>query len=183
MKRKAVVKRAGSLTITATVLLSVNVCAQQLEDFVISEEAAMKTLNRAEISVGTAERVAEACVEYAEDNDILVALFIVGPSGNVVYAYRMDGQNPISGETALLKARTALDNRQPTRSLTQLPPRFAPAFYYLDQFPFTGGVPIMVGDQLIGAMGVGGGTGDQDEECAYTALESVIGPQMRFNQE
>ena len=95
----------------------------------------------------------------------------------------MDGQNPIAGETALLKARTALDNRQPTRALTQLPPRYMPAFYYLDQFPFTGGLPITVGDQLIGAMGVGGGTGDQDEECAHSALESVIGPQLPLAEE
>ena len=170
--------KAKFLATAAAGLLSANLGAQTMEDFVISEEAAKRTLNRAEISVSTAEAIAKACVAYAEDNDIAIALFVVGPSGNVIYAYRMDGQNPIAGKTALLKARTALDNRQSTRALAELPPRFLPAYYYLDQFPFVGGFPITVGDQLIGAIGVGGGSDDQEEECAYSALTSVIGPQV-----
>ena len=35
----------------------------------------------------------------------------------------------------------------------------------------------MVGDQLIGAIGVGGASGAQDQQCAYDALTEVIGPQ------
>ena len=42
-------------------------------------------------------------------------------------------------------------------------------------FPTSGGLPIMVGDEMIGAIGVGGS--NQDEECAYAALTSVVGPQ------
>ena len=38
-----------------------------------------------------------------------------------------------------------------------------------------GGLPIVVQDQLIGAIGVG--CGNQDEMCAYTALTGVLGPQ------
>ena len=42
-------------------------------------------------------------------------------------------------------------------------------------FPTAGGLPIMVDDQMIGAIGVGGS--NVDEECAYAALTSVVGPQ------
>jgi hypothetical protein len=38
-----------------------------------------------------------------------------------------------------------------------------------------GGLPIVVEDQLIGAVGVGGG--NADEMCAYQAMEKVLGPQ------
>ena len=38
-----------------------------------------------------------------------------------------------------------------------------------------GGLPIVVQDQLIGAIGVGGG--NMDEQCAYQALTKVLGPQ------
>ena len=40
---------------------------------------------------------------------------------------------------------------------------------------FSGGLPIVVDDQLIGAVGVGGG--NADEQCAYQALVKVLGPQ------
>ena len=43
-----------------------------------------------------------------------------------------------------------------------------------------GGLPIVVQDQLIGAMGVGGG--NMDEQCAYTALTKVLGPQPPLPQ-
>jgi uncharacterized protein GlcG (DUF336 family) len=38
---------------------------------------------------------------------------------------------------------------------------------------FPGGIPIFIGDQLVGAIGVSGATGDQDEECAKAGLEAV----------
>ena len=42
-------------------------------------------------------------------------------------------------------------------------------------FPVSGGLPIIVDNQLSGAIGVGGS--NKDEECAYTALTQVVGPQ------
>jgi len=44
------------------------------------------------------------------------------------------------------------------------------AYYFVG-----GGLPIVVEDQLIGAVGVGGG--NADEMCAYTAMTKVLGPQ------
>ena len=45
----------------------------------------------------------------------------------------------------------------------------------LDVFPVSGGLPIIVDNQMIGAIGVGGS--NKDEECAWTALTAVVGPQ------
>ena len=171
--------RSGrALALLTLGLLSVGAWAQDLNDFVISEEAARATLNRAEISVDTAESVAKACVRFAEENDVVVAIFVLGPSGNVVYAYRMDGQNPVAVDTARMKAGTVLYMRESTHAtLTRYGLELRPTFFHLGQFPFTGGLPIMVGDQLIGAIGVGGASGAQDQQCAYDALTEVIGPQ------
>ena len=101
--------RSGRALVLLTLGLPITgAWAQDLNDFVISEEAARATLNRAEISVDTAESVAKACVRFAEENDVVVAIFVLGPSGNVVYAYRMDGQNPVAVDTARMKAGTVL---------------------------------------------------------------------------
>src|SRR5690606_14920062 len=112
------------------------------------------------------------------------AIFILGPSGNIVYAYRMDGENPIEVDTAWRKAQTVLYMRTSTRAMIERYGHDMQAtMFNLGQFPFTGGLPIMVGKQLIGAIGVGGATGAGDERCAWEALTKVIGPQPPLGSE
>ncbi|MEX2123533.1 MAG: heme-binding protein [Woeseia sp.] len=152
--------------------------AQEDAEHVISPEAAEKTLNRHEISVAAAEKVAKACVAYAAERDWSLSVFILGPSGNIVYAYRMDGENPIEVDTAWRKAQTVLYMRTSTHAMIERYGQDMQAtMFNLGQFPYTGGLPIMVGSQMIGAIGVGGATGAGDEQCAYEALTKVIGPQ------
>jgi uncharacterized protein GlcG (DUF336 family) len=152
--------------------------AQNLNKFVISDEAAKKTLIKNEISVQTAEKIAQACVDFAKKNNQAVTVFILSPTGQIVYSYRMDGQVPINIETAQLKAQSVLFTRDSTHQRANqvannisLQMRWAP----LGVFAVSGGLPIVADGQMIGAIGVGGGT--KDEECAYTALTSVVGPQ------
>jgi len=154
------------------------VSAQNLSKFVISEEAAKKTLLRNEISVETAEKITNACVEFAKKNNQAVTVFILSPTGQIVHAYRMDGQVPINIETAELKARSVLYTRDSSHQRANqvannlsLQMRWAP----LGVYPVAGGLPIIVDGQMIGAIGVGGGS--KDEECAYTALTAVVGAQ------
>jgi glc operon protein GlcG len=152
--------------------------AQNLNKFVISDDAAKKTLIKNEISVETAEKITQACVDFAKKNNQAVTVFILSPTGQIVHAYRMDGQVPINIETAELKARSVLYTRDSSHlranqvaGNVSLQMRWAP----LGVFPVSGGLPIIVDGLLIGAIGVGGGT--KDEECAYTALTAVVGPQ------
>jgi uncharacterized protein GlcG (DUF336 family) len=152
--------------------------AQDIDDLVISADAAAKTLNKHEISVAVAEKIAKACVDYAEAHDWSLAVFILAPSGNIVYAYRMDGENPIEVDTAWRKAQTVLYMRTSTHAMVKrYGPEMQATMFNLGQFPYTGGLPIMADGQMIGAIGVGGATGPGDEQCAYEALTKVVGPQ------
>lgn len=144
----------------------------------IASEHAGLTLDANEISVGAAERVAQACVEYAKEHKVSVAVIILSPSGALVYAYRMDGKRPIEVDTAWRKAKTVLYMRTSTRAMiARYGQDMQATMFELGQFPFTGGLPIVFRDQLIGAIGVGGARGEVDEQCAFVALEAVIGPQ------
>ena len=152
--------------------------AQNIQKFVISEEAAKKTLFKNEISAQAAEKIGQACVEFAKKNNQAITVFILTPTGQIVYAYRMDGQVPINIETARLKAESVLYTRDSSHARANqvannisLQMRWAP----LGVFPVAGGLPIIVDGQMIGAIGVGGGS--KDEECAYSALTEVVGPQ------
>src|SRR5262249_14219383 len=85
--------------------------AQNISKFVISDEAAKKSLIKNEISADTAEKITQACVAFAKKNKIAVTVFIVSPTGEIVHAHRMDGQVPINIETAHLKAQSVLYTR------------------------------------------------------------------------
>src|SRR5512143_1016406 len=152
--------------------------AQNINKFVISDEAAKKTLIKNEISADTAAKITQACIDFATKNNMAVSVFILSPTGQIVHAHRMDGQVPINTETALLKAQSVLYTRDSTHARANqvanneaLQLRWAK----LPVFPTSGGLPIIVDGQMIGAIGVGGGS--RDEECAYQALTSVVGPQ------
>lgn len=153
------------------------------EKVTLSGDAAKRTLTKAEINADTAKAIAEACVEFAKGRNQSVSVFILSPSGDIVHAHRMDGQLPIGIETALLKAKTVLYARTSSSAVAQrfnnvegrlirlhLGEASGLAYYFVP-----GGLPIVVNDQLIGAIGVGGA--NMDEECAHQALTKVLGPQ------
>jgi glc operon protein GlcG len=154
------------------------VSAQNINKFVISDEAAKKTLIKYEISADTAAKITQACVDFAIKNNMAVSVFILSPTGQIVHAHRMDGQVPINTETALLKAQSVLYTRDSTHArANQVANNVSLQLRWdkLPVFPTSGGLPIIVDGQMIGAIGVGGG--NRDEECAYQALTTVVGPQ------
>jgi uncharacterized protein GlcG (DUF336 family) len=165
--------------------LATVVSAQDLEQFVVSGAAADAIKTRTEISADTAERIVDACRVLAEENDVTVSVFVLSPSGDIVHAHRMDGQMPIGVETALMKAETALYMRTSTHEVSN---RFNDPLgritrVKLDWYLVSGGLPIVVDNQIIGAIGVGGARGGFDERCAHHALTEVLGPQPPLVQD
>jgi glc operon protein GlcG len=163
--------------VTAALVLAGVASAQNIDKFVVSGEAAKKVMTR-EISADTAEKITQACVNYAKERNIAVSVFILSPTGQIVHAHRMDGQVPINVETGLLKAKSVLYTRDSTHARANMVANnlsLQLRWSDIGVFPTSGGLPIMVDDQMIGAIGVGGS--NQDEECAYAALTSVVGPQ------
>jgi len=148
-----------------------------LDKAVMSGEAAKKSLTKYQISAEVARKLVDACVDYAKSTNTPVSVFVLSPDGEIVDAHRMDGQNSINTDTALLKAKTALYLRDSTHIA-------ANRFRTLDarliredlhMYLVSGELPIVVDDQMIGAIGVGGG--NADEQCGYQALIKVLGPQ------
>jgi uncharacterized protein GlcG (DUF336 family) len=150
----------------------------------VSADAAKRTLNKMQLNAETARAIVDACVAFGKAmSNASYSIFVLAPNGDVIDAHVMDGQLPIGVETALLKAKTALYARTPSSAVAQrfntvdgrvirlqLGQSSGLAYYFVG-----GGLPIVVQDQLIGAIGVGGG--NMDEMCAYTALTKVLGPQ------
>jgi glc operon protein GlcG len=159
--------------------------AASLEAVVVSGDAAIRISTRTEISASVAEQIAKTCIARAEEEGVTVSIFILSPSGSIVYAHRMDGQMPIGVETALYKAETALYTRAPTHETAN---RFSTDVarvtrVKLDWYLVSGGLPIIVDNQIIGSIGVGGAARGFDEICAHYALTEVLGPQPPLTQD
>jgi uncharacterized protein GlcG (DUF336 family) len=142
---------------------------------------------KTQINAATARALVDACVEFANATNSSYSVIVLAPTGDVVDAHIMDGQVPIAVEAATLKAKTALYARTSSAAIMQrfnttdsrmirmrLGESSGRAYYFAP-----GGFPIVVDNQLIGAIGVGGGP--QEEQCAYQALTKVLGPQPPGN--
>jgi uncharacterized protein GlcG (DUF336 family) len=157
--------------------------AATLASTTVSVEDAKKTLVKTQINATTAKAIAEACVDFARASNASYSIFVLAPSADIVHAHIMDGQFPIAIEAAQLKAKTVLYARTSSRAVAERFPTVDTRLFRTDlgessgraYYFAPGGLPIVVEDQLIGAIGVGGGP--QEEQCAYQALAKVLGPQ------
>jgi len=138
------------------------------------------------ISGDTAERLAHICQDIAKRHNSAIVVVVLDPYGLVVHQHRTDGEGYIQIKATENKARTALLTREPSHVLTNRAFDDVSTLIRMDQFGLSvqeGGLPIIVNDQLIGAIGVGGispgtATADFSEEmCARDALQEVFGPQ------
>jgi glc operon protein GlcG len=124
-------------------------------------------------------------VRLAEEEGVGISVYVLDNDGNHVYIHRTDGQVWTNVATAEMKAITALRLREPSKALMNEATRNRDIEWRemeLGLFANSGGLPIVVGDQLIGAIGVGGSAprlaeGWSDEICGHKALTEVLGPQ------
>ncbi len=164
--------------------------AAPLNKVTVSPDVAKRTLMKAVINADTARAIVDACVEWqkAQPGNGSIAIFVLSPTGQIVDSHQMDGVLPIGAETGLMKAKTALYARSSSASVAQRFNTVDGRLIWLDlvkeeglsYYFVPGGLPIVVEDQLIGAVGVGGG--NADEQCAYQALVKVLGPQPPLAQ-
>jgi uncharacterized protein GlcG (DUF336 family) len=111
--------------------------------------------------------------------DIAVTAVVVDPSGRMIALGRMDRARPITVEIALNKAYTAASFQQPTRELAAVAGQAWFQSLVVSSngriMPGGGALPVIEGGNIVGAIGVAGGTDDQDQKCAEVALASYAG--------
>lgn len=154
----------------------------QLERFTISPEAAKRLMTRNELSLDTAEKIADTCIDFAKQHNVTVSIGMYDQFGEPILIKRMDGQGKTNIETALLKAKTVLNTRRASheamnRVLRGQQNEFHDA-YFNGVFANKGGLPIVVDGEFLGAIGVGGS--NVDEECAQAGLEKVLGVKIQL---
>lgn len=120
----------------------------------------------------------QAALEWAGGQRIHVGVVVLDERGTVACALTADGAYPSAFEVARAKARTALNFRASTAALRERirPENQRALAEVVGGLMFVGGgVPLLEGERVIGAVGVSGGTEDQDGECAARAAAGFEG--------
>jgi glc operon protein GlcG len=155
-------KIAATLAITAMILMASQTKAQTIDARNISLEGAKKV-------------VAEA-VKYAKANNAPGgAIAVVDNGGNLVYLERLDGTFAASAEVSVKKANTAALFKAPSAKLENSINGGRQALITVGHTFLQGGIPIVLGGQVIGAIGVSGASSaQQDEEIAIAGSKAKI---------
>jgi uncharacterized protein GlcG (DUF336 family) len=126
------------------------------------------------LTLDAAKKMAVAAEAEAMKNKWNVVIAVVDDGGHLIYLQRMDGTQTGSIDVAIGKARTAMAFKRPTKVFDELA-KTRPSIVTLgaDVILLEGGIPIKVGEQVIGGMGVSGVTSQQDAQIAEAGLAAL----------
>ena len=128
------------------------------------------------ITLEMAKQVAAPAIAEARKNQWAMAVAIVDISGGLVYFEKMDDTQNGSVDVSMAKARSAARFKRATKVFQDALATGGVGLGVLaleGAVPIEGGVPIVVGGKIIGAIGVSGGTSDQDGVVAAAALAAL----------
>ena len=127
------------------------------------------------ITLDSAKRLIEKIEQEALRRNKPSVIAVCTPDGNPVAVHVMDGSFLVSFDMAVKKAYTSVAVKMSTMELSRLT-QPGQTFYGLGKMSdniviFGGGVPLKVGDTIIGGLGISGGTGEEDNSLAEYGLQ------------
>jgi uncharacterized protein GlcG (DUF336 family) len=128
------------------------------------------------LSLGMAKTIAEAAQSECKSKGYNTSVAVVDRAGQVLVILRDEQATAQTAEMARRKAYTARMFRVPTKEFqkrTEEDPARAGQRDLADILALSGGVPIQVGTDTIGAVGSAGSTLDIDDACARAGIAKV----------
>jgi glc operon protein GlcG len=128
------------------------------------------------INLEQSMKIVEAAMAEAKKNNWFMAISVVGPAGDLVYFAKMDNTQYASVAISQHKARAAATFRRPTKAFEE---NLGKGFEFIYQLTLDGmigsqgGVPLIVGDKIIGAIGCSGAAGSQDLQTCMAGVAAL----------
>jgi len=152
----------GGLSLAAVVAGAVSVNAQ--------------LVTNKDLSLAMATTIAQTAIQTCKAQGYAVSAHVLGRNGEVLVSMRGDDTAPHTLENSFKKAYTSRAQRIPSGKFAENVkgnPN-AGALHLTNMMPAQGALPIMIGEEVIGAIGVSGAPGgDKDEACAKTGIDKV----------
>ncbi|SOE78986.1 Uncharacterized conserved protein GlcG, DUF336 family [Streptomyces sp. OV198] len=139
------------------------------------------------LTLDAAEEIVDAALKRARSLGKAVSVAVVDAGGFVVSVRRSDGARPLTPDIARAKAYTAAVMQRPGKMLKKWQESQPVFFSQLSQLPGAaqpimateGSVTIKRDGEIIGGLGIAGGTADEDQQVADDVLES-LGYELEF---
>jgi len=134
-----------------------------------------------DMTLAMAERAARAAQDKARQLGAPMTVTVVDEAGRLVLCARGDGTGFFTPETSRAKAVAAANFRISTAEMAERAQKHSafwtsvPSVLVGQILPSPGGMPISVKGRVIGGIGCGGGTGEQDHECAVAGAAALAG--------
>ncbi len=145
----------------------------------IVEEVLRRVADSRPLDLGKATRLIEEVEKCAKAMGKQAVIAVCNSEGNPIAVHVMDGAFLVSYDVAIKKAYTAVSVKMPTKDLYDLV-QPGQTFYGLQNVDkmvcFGGGVPLKIGDTIVGGLGISGGTGEEDHalcECGIKAFATL----------
>lgn len=130
----------------------------------------------APVNLESAKKAAASAIAEARENNWTMAFAVVDPAGNLVYFEKMDGTQIGSVHVAIEKARAAALFKRPTKAFQDVIAAGGEGLRMLGlpgAIPVEGGVPLVMDGVIVGAIGVSGGTSQQDGQSAQAGAAAL----------
>jgi uncharacterized protein GlcG (DUF336 family) len=143
----------------------------------LASPAGAQLLNHKDLSLATALTIATTAAETCKGQGYRVSVTVVGRTGEALVQLRGDEASPHTLDFSRRKAVTARTFRVASGEIAN---RFKqdPAYFAVhvpDTAPSQGALPIKIGEEVIGAIGVSGAPGgEKDEACAKAGIDKVV---------
>ena len=132
------------------------------------------TVNKIMLTLDDAKKVAAGAEAEAKRNEWPVVIVIVDDGGHLLYLQRLDNTQFGSINVAIEKARAAIAFRRPTKIWEENVAQGQLRYLNLPgTLPIEGGLPIIVKDQFVGAIGVSGVRSFQDAQVAQAGIDAL----------
>lgn len=125
------------------------------------------------LNAALARSALDAAVAAAKTTGLAMSVAVVDDGGYPLCLERMDGAGLLTAKVASEKARTSALLRAPSRALADRVATDPALLRLTDYLPMTGGLPIVAEGCCIGAIGVSGGTPEQDEQAGQAGIEAL----------
>jgi uncharacterized protein GlcG (DUF336 family) len=128
------------------------------------------------INLDTAKMIAASAITEARKNNWTMAVAVIDTGGNLVYFEKMDGTQTGSVRVAISKGRSAVLFKRPTKAFQDMVAAGGEGLRMLrleGAVPIEGGLPLLMDGKIVGAIGVSGGTSQQDGLVAKAGADTL----------
>lgn len=133
------------------------------------------TVNRIMLTLDDAKKIAAGAETEAQRNEWPVVIVIMDDGGHLLHLQRLDNTQYGSINVAIEKARAAIAFRRPTKIWEENIVQGQLRYLNLPgTLPIEGGLPIIIDNQFVGAVGVSGVRSFQDAQIAQAGIDALL---------